>query len=127
MAVGARANVDPERLGFFGLSQAGWIIPLAAKGNPAVRFVVMMSSPTVPTAVQLAYQTLTGDAVSCLSIADAARVVHDHAPRTGFDSAPVVAGLGVPGLWIYGGSDPLIPVTESMATLEGMKTRDPVT
>lgn len=123
-AIGARRDVDTRRLGFFGLSQAGWIIPLAARGNKAVRFVVMISTPTVPVAVQLAYQTLDGDGVTCLSIADAGRVTRDHAPRTGYDPAPAIAALDVPGLWIYGSSDPLVPFAESMGILEGMKKRD---
>lgn len=123
-AVGARTDVDPKRFGFFGLSQAGWIVPLAARANKAVRFIVMISAPAVPTAAQLAYQTLNGDAVTCLTIADASRVTRDHAPRTGSDPAPAIAALDVPGLWIYGGSDPLVPFAESMAILDRMKKRD---
>jgi dienelactone hydrolase len=123
-AIAARKDVDPNRFGFFGLSQAGWIVPSAARGNKAVRFIVMISSPTVPTAVQLAYQALNGDAVSCLSLAEAGRVARDHAPRTGSDPAPAIASLDIPGLWIYGSSDPLAPFAESMAILDAMKKRN---
>jgi len=123
-AVAARSDVDPSGLGLLGLSQAGWIAPQAAKGNERVRFLVMISTPTVSTGVQLAYQTLGGDAVSCLSIDDAARVTHDHAPRTGPDPGPAIAALDVPALWIYGGSDPLVPFADSMEVLERMKKRD---
>lgn len=123
-AVVTRNDVDPMRTGLFGLSQAAWIVPFAARANHAVRFVVMISTATVPTSVQLAYQTLTGDAVSCLSIEEAARVARDHAPRNGTDPAPEIAALDVPGLWIYGSADPLIPFAESIAILEGMKKRE---
>lgn len=123
VAIGARQDVDPNWTGFLGLSQAGWIVPQAALRNERVRFVIMISSPTVPTAVQLAYQTLNGDAISCLSLSEAARVTRDHAPRTGVDPAQAIAALNVPGLWIYGSSDPLIPFAESISVLERMKKR----
>ncbi len=122
--IAARKDVDGGRIGFFGLSQAGWIVPLAASGNPAVRFVIMISAPTVPTATQLAYQTLNGDAVSCLPLGESARLTREFAPRTGVDPAPRIAALDVPGLWIYGGSDPLTPFEQSMTVLERMKKRD---
>lgn len=123
-AIGTRKDVDRSWLGFLGLSQAGWIVPQAAAGNERVRFVIMISTPTVPTGAQLAYQALNGDAVSCLSLSEAARVTHHHAPRTGVDPAQAIAALDVPGLWIYGSSDPLVPFADSMSVLERMKKRD---
>lgn len=99
-------------------------MPLAAKGNLPVRFVVMISTPTVPTAVQLAYQTLTGSGVStCLTLSNAAQITRDHAPRTWFDPAPAIAALDARGLWIYGAADPLTPFDESMQVLDRMKAK----
>lgn len=123
-AVTARSDVDGRWVGFVGLSQAGWIVPLAATGNERVRFVIMVSTPTVPVGVQLAYQTLNGDAVNCLPLSESARITHDHAPKTGVDPGPAIAALNVSGLWLYGASDPLIPFTDSMSALERMKKRD---
>jgi dienelactone hydrolase len=123
-AVRARKDVDARRLGFLGLSQAGWIVPQAAAGNETVRFVIMMSTPTIPVGIQLAYQALNGDALSCLPLAESARVARDYAPRMGVDPAAAIAALNVPGLWIYGSSDPLIPFDQSIAVLEQMKKKD---
>jgi dienelactone hydrolase len=118
----ARDDVDPQRVGLVGLSQAGWIVPLAAKKTKAVRFTVLMSGPTVNTTVELAFSALAGDGGdSCLPIAEADRVAREHAPRTGFDPAPVIAAQDVPGLWLYGAVDGNIPVPSSVMVLEPMK------
>ena len=48
-----RPEIDPRRIGLMGVSQAGWIIPLAAQRAPNVAFMVLVVGPTVsahPTA-----------------------------------------------------------------------------
>ncbi len=43
-----RKDVDPKRVGFWGISQAGWIMPLAASMSPeTVSFIVVTSGATV--------------------------------------------------------------------------------
>jgi dienelactone hydrolase len=46
-------------IGLIGFSQAGWIIPIAAKNNPLVKFMVLFSCPTVTTLEQLRFQFYT--------------------------------------------------------------------
>src|SRR6185503_7813205 len=56
------AGVDPSRLGFFGASQAGWIIPLAAEQlDPKPRFQIILSGAAVSTGIEAYYSQLTGD------------------------------------------------------------------
>ena len=40
-------GIDPRRVGLAGQSQAGWIPPLAAAREPAIRFLLMFSGPAV--------------------------------------------------------------------------------
>ena len=42
-----RPEIDPRRIGLMGVSQAGWIIPLAAQRAPNVAFMVLVVGPTV--------------------------------------------------------------------------------
>jgi len=42
-----RKDVDPKRMGFWGISQAGWIMPLAASMSPEVSFIIVTSGATV--------------------------------------------------------------------------------
>lgn len=48
----ARPDVDPARVGLAGLSQGGWIAPLAAARSPHVAFVIDVSGATVSYAEQ---------------------------------------------------------------------------
>ncbi len=43
----SRDWIDPERVGLWGISQGGWVLPLAASMSPEVAFVVTVSGPGV--------------------------------------------------------------------------------
>jgi pimeloyl-ACP methyl ester carboxylesterase len=47
-----RKEIDPARIGLVGLSQGGWIVPLAAVRRPDTAFVVNLSGATVSYAEQ---------------------------------------------------------------------------
>lgn len=42
-----RKEIDPSRIGLFGISQGGWIAPLAASQSRDVAFLVLVSAPVV--------------------------------------------------------------------------------
>ena len=48
----ARDDIDADRIGLFGVSQGGWIGPLAASRSPHVAFVVSVSGPGTTPGVQ---------------------------------------------------------------------------
>jgi uncharacterized protein len=43
----ARPEIDPRRVGLHGMSQGGWIAPLAARRAPDVAFVIAESAPAM--------------------------------------------------------------------------------
>src|SRR5262245_56054799 len=51
----ARADVDAGRIGVWGLSQGGWLGPLAASRSPDVKFVIAVSGPGVSPAEQMVF------------------------------------------------------------------------
>ena len=51
----SRPDVDPARIGVWGVSQGGWLGPLAATRSRDVRFVVSVSGPGVTPARQMSY------------------------------------------------------------------------
>jgi pimeloyl-ACP methyl ester carboxylesterase len=53
-----RAGVDPQRVGLVGLSQGGWIAPLAAARSRQVAFVVDISGPAVSVKEQMLHETV---------------------------------------------------------------------
>jgi dienelactone hydrolase len=53
-----RKEVDPKRVGFWGISQAGWIMPLAATKSPEVAFILTTSGPAVDVKTEGKYDYL---------------------------------------------------------------------
>jgi len=105
-----RAEVDPARIGLAGHSQAGWIMPLAATREPAIRFLVSFSGPAVTADENDRYQTLAGEGERPQRLSDAevdARV--ERAGPGGVDPLPWIAALRIPALWLYGALDHIVP------------------
>jgi hypothetical protein len=46
-------SIDPERVGVWGISQGGWIGPLAADADPGIAFVVAVSASGASPSVQM--------------------------------------------------------------------------
>ena len=119
------ADVDASRLGFFGASQASWIIPIAAQQlDPKPRFHVILSGAAVSTGVEAFYSRLTGDGVRTPEIADPidvrARVSAFTGPP-GWDPAPTLRSLRVPTLWLLGDLDQSVPTFATVQVLESIR------
>lgn len=54
-----RPEVDPERLAVYGMSQGGWIGPLAAAAHPPIRALALVSACGMTPADQMVYLTET--------------------------------------------------------------------
>lgn len=120
----AAAGVDTARVGFFGASQAGWIIPLAAeRARHQPRFHVLLASPAVSTGVEQFYSDLSGDGSRPARVADRneleARVLAYSGPR-GYDPAPVLARSTVPTLWLLGDRDQSVPTFATQRVLDSL-------
>lgn len=110
-----RPEIDGNRIGLMGISQAGWIMPLAAERSPHVRYMILVVGPTVPVGVEIYYSSLAeGTSTSFDELS--ARLVEYQGPR-GFDPRPTLARLNVPGYWFLGAQDRSIPTRETVAIL----------
>src|SRR3954471_212785 len=58
-SVGALDGVDPDRIGLWGHSQGAWVAPLAAGGNEAVQFLVLLASCGVTPGEQMRFAAAT--------------------------------------------------------------------
>ncbi len=110
-----RAEIDPKRIGLAGVSQAGWIIPLAAqKSQPA--FMVLMVGPTVSVGIEGFYSRIVEDTNA--PVEDGYRQLSSFNGFHGFDPKPVLESLSVPGLWLLGGEDRSIPTPATVEILD---------
>jgi dipeptidyl aminopeptidase/acylaminoacyl peptidase len=53
----ADPRIDARRIGTWGLSQGGWISPLAASRSPDIAFVIAVSAPVVTADVQMLFSS----------------------------------------------------------------------
>lgn len=110
-----RPEIDPNRIGVSGVSQAGWIVPLAAqKSNPA--FMVIIVGPTVSYGLEIFYSSIVE--VTNAPVEEGYRQLPFFNGIHGFDPKPVLESLSIPGLWLFGGEDRSIPTPASVAILD---------
>lgn len=114
-------------LGLMGFSQAGWIIPMAAKENNKLNFMIIFSGPVVTTLEQLRFQFYTnGNSKFWETHTEAEAREHinsdpDRYQFAGTDPRKSLAALQVKGLWLFGGKDIQIPVSLSIEHLDALK------
>jgi pimeloyl-ACP methyl ester carboxylesterase len=110
--------------GLAGISQAGWIAPLAAANNPRAKFLVLWSGPVCKVSEEDIYSkhTTDGDMAAPPPYAEAlaARQVPYRWPAflgRDTDAAADLGKLKIPGLWVFSDNDGSIPVDLSVAKL----------
>lgn len=115
----AQPEVDPRRVGLSGGSQAGWIIPLAASREPAVRWAVVQVGPTVTVGETDAYAALSAETGSRNQEEILAEV--RRAGAGGFDPVPSIRSLSIPVLWLYGALDRTVPTALCVPVLARLR------
>jgi dienelactone hydrolase len=120
-----RADIRKDQIGLLGISQGGWIVPLAAEQSRHVGFMVLLSGPTVTVGEQNDYADLAGgndgntNKTESLSWEDLEQR-SEHQPPSGFDPMPYLERSNTPGLWLFGGRDRLVPVMKSVRRLDDL-------
>lgn len=119
-----RDDIRDDAIGVFGVSQGGWIAPLAAARSEDVAFLVIVSGPAVSVGEEIYYSELTGEQEGAGAVMDEADLSAELARFEGvrgFDPVPVLEGIDVPALWILGAGDRSIPVPETVAVLRRLR------
>lgn len=117
----AQPGIDRSAIGLLGGSQAGWIMPLAASREPLVRFIVAGAGVPLSYGQEIAHGQYLEEAAGNLPAPLPWRIVsaadaqaQEYTGPRGYDPAPVLEGLQVPMLWIFGLYDTVIPTIPSI-------------
>jgi dienelactone hydrolase len=128
MFLAAQDEVRGARLGFAGISQAGWVIPLAAVETEHEDFMVLWSGPVGRISEEDIFSLYTSDRdradlPSFEEVVAQRRAPYQWPLELGDDvnSKDSLAQLGAPGLWVFGGRDGSIPVGLSISRLEDLR------
>jgi pimeloyl-ACP methyl ester carboxylesterase len=115
----ARPEVAGLGIGYWGISQAGWIIPLAAAAQARPDFMVLWSGPVCTVAEEIEAGIGNGGNNANDQLArEFVRTLRSGGGDT--DPRDALRRLAIPGLWIYGGRDPTLPVALSIERLQGL-------
>lgn len=116
-----RPEIDSRRIGLVGNSQAGWILPLAARQLGDVAFMILISGPVCSVGQEMYYSDLVENNTT-RPIAEANALMSGYHGPSGYDPVPVLEGLDVPALWLLGLEDRSIPVELTLANLRRLRT-----
>ena len=124
-------GVDPDRVGVYGESEGGWIVPVMAADNPSVGFVVLVASPVVPPRQQAAFAVdsyLRNIGVPVELLRSIPRFVGMEFPGGGFaygmfDVRSFQQRMRQPALVVYGTGDAAMPTVQgALQVIEDLDT-----
>jgi alpha-beta hydrolase superfamily lysophospholipase len=114
--------------GFTGISQAGWIAPLAAERSELAKFLVLWSGPVCKVSEEDIFSKFTSDADGQIapSYEEALKSRKEKYIWPDFlgrdtDSGESLEKLSIAGLWIFSDNDTSIPVDLSLDKLRKLR------
>jgi uncharacterized protein len=119
--VRARPDVDPARVGLWGVSEGGWVVPIAAARSPDVAFAILVSAPNVSPQSQAVWAF--DDHLRRIEAPEGLRQMMIRALSMGefnysrYDPLPALRDMRQPVLALYGTDDRAIPVLQSSRVL----------
>jgi uncharacterized protein len=116
------------RVGFAGISQAGWIGPLAAENSTLAKFLVLWSGPVSKVSEEDIFSKYTSnrDSQTAPTYQEALRSRTEDYVWPDFlgkdtDSSESLKKLSIPGLWLFSDNDGSIPVGLSIERLQALR------
>ncbi|WP_367137360.1 alpha/beta hydrolase family protein [Saccharothrix sp. HUAS TT1] len=131
-ALRGRPGVDPARSGLWGVSEGGWVAPLAASASADVAFLVTVGAAGVPPERQQSWNLanrfgaagVTGSLVGTATRTTLGLLVGAGLfPEAGFDVAAVLERVRQPVLGLWGALDRVVPGAESVEVFRGALDR----
>jgi pimeloyl-ACP methyl ester carboxylesterase len=115
-------------LGLTGISQAGWIVPLAAEKSKLVNFMALWSGPVCKVSEEDIFSKYTAD-LDGKEVPGYEKALNSRKQKyiwpdflgKDTDSSESLAKLQIPGLWIFGENDGSVPVDLSIQRLKKLR------
>jgi dienelactone hydrolase len=113
-----RPEVDARRIGLAGISQAGWILPHAARELGDVPFMVLLSGPVCSVGLENYYSHFAEK--TARPLAEINPLLPAFSGPPGYDPLPTLRAIDTPTLWLLGLEDRSIPVETTVRNLEAL-------
>jgi pimeloyl-ACP methyl ester carboxylesterase len=128
----SRPEVDSAAVGLWGVSEGGWVLPIAAERAPDLAFLVLISANGISPAQQTAWAqrevTRRAGVTSHSQNTAGITVVRFLAgsgqfAQAGYDPVPALSRIRQPLLAIWGGQDNSTPPGDGVRVFRGVLTR----
>ena len=113
-----RPEIDSRRIGLAGGSQAGWILPHAARDLGGVHFMVLLSGPVCSVGLENYYSALADGTSRPLD--EVYALLPNFTGPVGYDPLPALQAIDTPTLWLLGENDRSIPVRTTVDNLRAL-------
>lgn len=122
--LGSDGDVDGARVGLWGVSEGGWVVPLAASNSDDVAFLITVGANGIPPAQQEAWAKsnrlrrvgVSGSMLhSYTTTALRTLVAAGLFPEGDYDPIPVLESLSQPVLGIWGAYEQVSPPAENLS------------
>lgn len=120
----SQTNIISNQVGLLGVSQGGWIVPLAATRTENIAFATLIVGPAVSIGLENFYSHLTNENIGTMSeerINELSEELATYTGPHGFDPRSSLETMTQPGLWVLGGLDESIPTRETVEILEQVR------
>ncbi|BCJ75746.1 hypothetical protein CS0771_52900 [Catellatospora sp. IY07-71] len=133
-ALAALPDVDPARTGLWGLSEGGWVAPLAASRSADAKFLITIGAPGLPPARTQAWNLVNRITRAGVSAPTAEAIVAtgmglaiatNGFPEAAYDPVPALRAVRQPVLAIWGELDTQVPPRESAEVFRRELTASP--
>ncbi len=121
-------SLKGKPVGLAGISQAGWIGPLAAEKSDLAKFLLLWSGPVCKVSEEDIFSKYTSDREgrTAPTYDEALRARTDEYVWPDFlgkdtDPRESLKKLSIPGLWLFSDNDGSIPVGLSIERLQGLR------
>ncbi len=122
-------GIDRRHVGYWGVSQAGWTVPVALERTPGAAFAVLLSGPVTTVGEENAFSRLAGESADPMGSREPPLPLEevdrrlDALPAAGFDPQPYLERSTVPMLYVFGAWDNSIPAARSARRLAALAQR----
>ena len=112
-------EIDTDRVGLFGASQAMWYMPLVAESAAEVGFMIVLTGGVMPVGINIRYEILSIH--EGRGVEESQHLLEAYSGGLGSDPRPSLRALDIPMLYLLGEQDPNVPFRVNRDEIELLK------
>ncbi len=112
-------EIDTDRVGLYGVSQATWYMPLVAESAAEIGFMIVLTGGVMPVGLNIRYEILSLH--EGRGVEESQQLLEGYSGELGFDPRPSLRALEIPMLYLLGEQDPNGPFRVNRDEIELLK------